>query len=266
MDVLSYVFVIAACCGGSARRRRQRAVGELPGRVPRRPALYAGQQDCTACCCAPPCSSCSPARVGLAAAGGAPDAGRILGLLRRAAGRGGAGAILGALLLPRLGKLDADGLVLLASVASAAVMAALVFAPPVAGRAAAGRAGHGLDHGAHHLQQRGPGHPAQLGARPWPGGVPDRVQRRHGGGQPGLGPGGARNRRALRAGGQRRRPGPGRAAVHRVRLPVGEADLQASNHWPEPLVPSRWRTIAARCWCRWSTASVRPTAPPSWPP
>lgn len=42
----------------------------------------------------------------------------------------GAGAILGALLLPRLGKLDADGLVLLASVASAAVMAALVFAPP----------------------------------------------------------------------------------------------------------------------------------------
>ena len=23
---------------------------------------------------------------------------------------------------------------------------------------------------------------------------------------------------------------------HRVRLPVGEADLQASNHWPEPLV------------------------------
>ncbi|MCH5625818.1 MFS transporter, partial [Salmonella enterica] len=23
---------------------------------------------------------------------------------------------------------------------------------------------------------------------------------------------------------------------HRARLPVGEADLQASNHWPEPLV------------------------------
>ena len=26
------------------------------------------------------------------------------------------------------------------------------------------------------------------------------------------------------------------ALFHRVRLPVGEADLQASNHWPEPLV------------------------------
>ena len=187
-------------------------------------------------------------RVGLAAAGGAPDAGRILGLLRRAAGRGGRGAILGALLLPRLGKLDADGLVLLASVASAAVMAALVFAPPVAGRAAAGRAGHGLDHGAHHLQQRGPGHPAQLGARPWPGGVPDRVQRRHGGRQPGLGPGGARNRRALRAGGQRRRPGPGRAAVS-----------------PRPLAGGRGRLagvepLARAAGCRAGGARSRPGA------
>lgn len=43
----------------------------------------------------------------------------------------GAGAILGALLLPRLRqKLDADGLVLLSSVLSAAVMAALSTAPP----------------------------------------------------------------------------------------------------------------------------------------
>ena len=100
----------------ASRRRRQRAVGELPGRVSRRPALYAGQQGA-----APRAAArrrVLPVRqrgVGLAAAGGAPDAGRILGLLRRAAGRGGRGAILGALLLPRLDKLDADGLVLLAS-------------------------------------------------------------------------------------------------------------------------------------------------------
>ena len=77
------------------RRRRQHAVGELPGRVPRRPALYAGQQGA-----APRAAArrrvlpVRQRRVGLAAAGGAPDAGRILGLLRRAAGRGGRGAIL----------------------------------------------------------------------------------------------------------------------------------------------------------------------------
>ena len=43
----------------------------------------------------------------------------------------GAGAIIGALVMPRLSAhLDTDGLVLLASVVSAAVMAMLVFAPP----------------------------------------------------------------------------------------------------------------------------------------
>ena len=53
---------------------------------------------------------------------------------------------------------------------------------------------------------------------------------------------------------------------HRVRLPVGEADCRRRTIGPSRWSPSRWRTIVARCWCRWSTASVRPTAPPSWPP
>ena len=52
-------------------------------------------------------------------------------VLRRAAGAVGAGAILGAIALPRLRqRLNADGLVLLAAVLTAVVMAALSLAPP----------------------------------------------------------------------------------------------------------------------------------------
>ena len=220
------------------RRRRQHAVGELPGRVPRRPALYAGQQGA-----APRAAArrrvlpVRQRRVGLAAAGGAPDAGRILGLLRRAAGRGGRGAILGALLLPRLGKLDADGLVLLASVASAAVMAALVFAPPKwlavlllvvlgMGWITALTTFNSVAQAILPNWVRGRGLAVYLtvfngamaaGSLGW-GLVAREI------GVP----------YALAA------SAAGLVLVallfHRVRLPVGEADLQASNHWPEPLV------------------------------
>ncbi|KAJ8137954.1 hypothetical protein OY671_008833, partial [Metschnikowia pulcherrima] len=67
---------------------RQRAVGELPGRVPGRPALYAGQQGTASRAAAR--RGVLPVRqrgVGPAAAGGAADAGRHVRLLRHAAGR-----------------------------------------------------------------------------------------------------------------------------------------------------------------------------------
>ncbi|MBP6707227.1 MAG: MFS transporter [Achromobacter sp.] len=149
----------------------------------------------------------------------------------------GAGAILGALLLPRLGKLDADGLVLLASVASAAVMAALVFAPPkwlavlllVAlgmGWITALTTFNSVAQAILPNWVRGRGLAVYLtvfngamaaGSLGW-GLVAREI------GVP----------YALAA------SAAGLVLVallfHRVRLPVGEADLQASNHWPEPLV------------------------------
>lgn len=149
----------------------------------------------------------------------------------------GAGAILGALLLPRLGKLDADGLVLLASVASAAVMAALVFAPPkwlavlllvVLGMCwiTALTTFNSVAQAILPNWVRGRGLAVYLtvfngamaaGSLGW-GLVAREI------GVP----------YALAA------SAAGLVLVallfHRVRLPVGEADLQASNHWPEPLV------------------------------
>ena len=149
----------------------------------------------------------------------------------------GAGAILGALLLPRLGKLDADGLVLLASVASAAVMAALVFAPPKwlavlllvvlgMGWITALTTFNSVAQAILPNWVRGRGLAVYLtvfngamaaGSLGW-GLVAREI------GVP----------YALAA------SAAGLVLVallfHRVRLPVGEADLQASNHWPEPLV------------------------------
>ncbi|MFG0232543.1 MFS transporter [Achromobacter sp. 413638] len=149
----------------------------------------------------------------------------------------GAGAILGALLLPRLDKLDADGLVLLASLASAAVMAALVFAPPKwlavlllvvlgMGWITALTTFNSVAQAILPNWVRGRGLAVYLtvfngamaaGSLGW-GLVAREI------GVP----------YALAA------SAAGLVLVallfHRVRLPVGEADLQASNHWPEPLV------------------------------
>jgi MFS family permease len=150
----------------------------------------------------------------------------------------GAGAILGALLLPRLRqKLDADGLVLLASLLSAVVMGALALAPQQwvavllmlvlgAGWIIALTTLNGVAQAVLPNWVRGRGLAIYLmvfngamagGSLGW-GLIAQEV------GIPA----------ALLAGGV------GLVAVgfllHRVKLPKGEADLQASNHWPEPLL------------------------------
>lgn len=142
----------------------------------------------------------------------------------------GAGAILGAIALPRLRqRLNADGLVLLAAVLTAVVMAALSLAPPqwlavvlllVLG-----------DHCADYAQRRGAGRAAQLGARPRPGHLPDGVQRRDGGGQPAVGAGGTGAGRGRHAAGRRRRPVGGGAAVP----PAALADRRGRSAAVEPL-------------------------------
>ncbi|WP_199739880.1 MFS transporter [Comamonas sp. BIGb0124] len=150
----------------------------------------------------------------------------------------GAGAILGAILLPRLRqRLDADGLVLLASLLSAGVMAALATAPPQAvavllmlvlgmGWIVALTTLNGVAQAVLPNWVRGRGLAIYLtvfngamagGSLAWglfaqEVGIPV----------------------ALLVGGA------GLVVVsllfHRVKLPRGEADLQASNHWPEPLL------------------------------
>jgi MFS family permease len=150
----------------------------------------------------------------------------------------GAGAILGAVLLPRLrARLDADGLVLLASLIAAAVMGALVLAPPQwvavglllllgVGWIIALTTLNGVAQGILPNWVRGRGLAVYLtvfngamaaGSLGW-GLVAQQI------GVP----------MALLAGAV------GLALVaigfYRVRLPAGEADLQPSNHWPEPLV------------------------------
>ncbi|MCJ0764368.1 MFS transporter [Variovorax terrae] len=150
----------------------------------------------------------------------------------------GAGAIAGALVMPQLRRrLDADGLVLLASLISAAVMGALVFAPPpwlaVAlllllglGWITALTTFNSVAQAILPNWVRGRGLAVYLtvfngamaaGSFGW-GLVAHEI------GVPG----------ALLV------SAAGLAAVallfHRVRLPAGEADLQASRHWPEPLV------------------------------
>lgn len=150
----------------------------------------------------------------------------------------GAGAIAGALVMPRLRqRLDADGLVLLASLVSAAVMGALVFAPPqwlaVAllwllgmGWITALTTFNSVAQSILPNWVRGRGLAVYLtvfngamaaGSLGW-GLVAREV------GVPG----------ALMA------SAVGLVVVawlfHHAKLPAGEADLQASRHWPEPLV------------------------------
>jgi MFS family permease len=150
----------------------------------------------------------------------------------------GAGAILGALLLPRLReKLSADGLVLLASVLTAAVMAALAVAPPQwlavalmlvlgVGWIVALTTLNGVAQAVLPNWVRGRGLAIYLmvfngamaaGSLSWGlvaqgVGVPLTLL---------LGAGGL----AVIA-----------LTFHRIKLPAGEADLQPSNHWPEPML------------------------------
>ncbi|RYY83784.1 MAG: MFS transporter, partial [Comamonadaceae bacterium] len=150
----------------------------------------------------------------------------------------GAGAIVGALVMPRLRlRLDADGLVLLASLIAAAVMGGLVFAPPQwlavllllllgLGWIIALTTLNGVAQAILPNWVRGRGLAVYLtvfngamaaGSLGW-GLVAQEI------GVP----------RTLMVGAI------GLLVVavlfHRVRLPAGEADLQASNHWPEPLM------------------------------
>ncbi|HEY9270753.1 MFS transporter [Achromobacter sp.] len=150
----------------------------------------------------------------------------------------GAGAIIGALVMPKLSaRLDTDGLVLLASVASAAVMAGLVFAPPQwlavlllvvlgMGWITALTTFNGVAQAILPNWVRGRGLAVYLmvfngamaaGSLGW-GLVAREI--------------GVPYALAVSAAGL--------VVVallfHRVRLPIGEADLQASNHWPEPLL------------------------------
>ena len=238
-DVMSYVLVIAALLWWKRPKPRTAACRNTssalsaPGCAMPVPAV-----SCTWCCCGQRCSSPSPARFRAAAAGGAPHAGRQRRFYGVLLGAVGAGAILGAIALPRLRqRLNADGLVLLAAVLTAVVMAAPVAgAAAVAGGGTAVGAGRRLDHCADYAQRRGAGRAAQLGARPRPGHLPDGVQRRDGGGQPAVG----LVAQELGVAATLLVGGVGLLAAgllfHRLRLPTGEADLQPSNHWPEPLV------------------------------
>lgn len=150
----------------------------------------------------------------------------------------GAGAILGAIALPRLRqRLNADGLVLLAAVLTAVVMAALSLAPPQwlavvlllvlgAGWIIALTTLNGAAQGVLPNWVRGRGTAIYLmvfngamaaGSLLW-GLVAQEL-----GVAATLLVGGV----GLLAAG---------LLFHRLRLPTGEADLQPSNHWPEPLV------------------------------
>jgi MFS family permease len=150
----------------------------------------------------------------------------------------GAGAIVGAVLMPRLrSKLDADGMVLAASLLAAAVMAGLVVAPSQAvalglllllGLAwiVALTTLNGVAQSVLPNWVRGRGLAVYLtvfngamaaGSLGWgllaqQVGVPAALL---------VGAGGLVVVALL---------------FHRVRLPKGEADLQASNHWPEPML------------------------------
>ncbi|APW37412.1 MFS transporter [Rhodoferax koreense] len=150
----------------------------------------------------------------------------------------GAGAILGALLLPRMRRrLDADGLVLTASLLSAAVMGGLALAPPqwVAvllmlvlgmGWIIALTTLNGVAQAVLPNWVRGRGLAIYLmvfngamagGSLCW-GLVAQEI------GVPSTLLAGAVGLLAVGC------------VFHRVKLPTGEADLQASNHWPEPML------------------------------
>jgi len=150
----------------------------------------------------------------------------------------GAGAILGALLLPKMRqRLDADGLMLLASVLSAGVMAVLALAPPQwlavlvmlvlgMGWIIALTTLNGVAQAVLPNWVRGRGLAIYLmvfngamagGSLSW-GLIAQEI------GIPATLLVGAAGLVAVAC------------IFHRIKLPSGEADLQASNHWPEPML------------------------------
>jgi MFS family permease len=150
----------------------------------------------------------------------------------------GAGAILGAVLMPTLRqRLDVDGLVLLASLLAAAVMAALVAAPPRwaavvlmlllgLGWIIALTSLNGVAQAILPNWVRGRGLAVYLtvfngamaaGSLGW-GLIAQQI------GVPATLAAGAVGLTAVAL------------IFHRVKLPAGEADLQPSRHWPEPLL------------------------------
>jgi predicted MFS family arabinose efflux permease len=161
----------------------------------------------------------------------------------------GAGAIAGAVVLPRLrARLDADGLVLTASLITAAVMAALVFAPPQwlavllllllgVGWIIALTTLNGVAQAVLPNWVRGRGLAVYLTV--FNGAMAGR--------QPGLGPGRAADRRADDAGHRRRGPGRGGLAVppHRG-CPPARPTCRPPTTGPSRWWPRRSRTTAAR--------------------
>lgn len=150
----------------------------------------------------------------------------------------GAGAIAGAVLMPQLRRrLDADGQLLLASLLAAVVLAALVAAPPRAvalglmavlglGWIIALTTLNGVAQSILPNWVRGRGLAVYLtvfngsmaaGSLGW-GAVAQAI--------------GVPAALLVAAGGL----GAAALLLHRVRLPVGDADLQPSRHWPEPLL------------------------------
>ena len=238
-DVMSYVLVIAALLwwkrpkAGTAACRNTSSALSAPGCAMPVPAV-----SCTWCCCGQRCSSPSPARSGRCCRWWRAACWRQRRFYGVLLGAVGAGAILGAIALPRLRqRLNADGLVLLAAVLTAVVMAALSLAPPQwlavvlllvlgAGWIIALTTLNGAAQGVLPNWVRGRGLAIYLmvfngamaaGSLLW-GLVAQEL-----GVAATLLVGGV----GLLAAG---------LLFHRLRLPTGEADLQPSNHWPEPLV------------------------------
>lgn len=150
----------------------------------------------------------------------------------------GAGAIAGALMMPKLRqRLDADGLVLLASLVSAAVMGALVFAPPQwLAVALLGLLGMGWIMALTTFNSV-----AQAILPNWVRGRGLAVYLTVFNGAMAAGSlGWGLVAREIGVPGALMASAAGLVVVawlfHRAKLPAGEADLQASRHWPEPLV------------------------------
>ncbi len=241
-DVLSYVVVIAALIWWRRAPQADDALSErFTGASSPGCAMRGRAASCMSCCCAPRCSSPAPAPSGhccrwLRAISWAA----ARASMASCSARSGAGAIIGALLLPRLrARFDADGLLLLAGIVTAAVMATLALAPPqgiaVAILMLLGAAWiialttlNGVAQSILPNWVRGRALAVYLtvfngamtaGSLSW-GTVAEAA--------------GLRGTLVIAAGGLL----VAAIVMHRVRLPAGEADLAPSNHWPEPLVAS----------------------------
>ena len=178
----------------------------------------------------------------------------------------GAGAIAGAMVMPRLRRrLDADGLVLLASVLAAAVTGGLVFSPPKwlavvlllllgMGWIVALTTLNGVAQAILPNWVRGRGLAVYLtvfsgamaaGSLGW-GLIAQAI------GVPATLAAGAAGLLVVGV------------AFHRIRLPAGESDLQASNHRPEPLLAEPVAHDRGPVMVQVEYRIRRTIAPPSW--